>query len=205
MSHARVAAVPRLESGDGFQQFLNPTSMLTPGFAGALTMMITNALVQQFPVEPGYAGLGVSFLFGTLIFSSKGRLWTRCVYYVLNSLTIFCVAMGANHAGIAAATIGEPPPAIHASAPPLPPPAPAPEASAAVGPAPSMTMRGVRLGADPASQQLAEDKRRLEQEAQGLRQEVARLKAASEAQSEAAQQAKRRFFKPWFSQPATAP
>jgi hypothetical protein len=209
MSQARAAAVPRLESGDGFQQFLNPASMLTPGFAGALTMMITNALVQQFPVEPGYAGLGVSFLFGTLLFARKGPVWTRCVYYVLNSLVIFCVAMGANHAGIAASTIDTPaePAGIHANAPaaaPAPELAspPAPVASAAGNVASDMRMRGVHLSSDPGNQQLAEDKRRLEQEAQQLRAEVARLKAASDAQDAAAQQARTRFFKPWFQQPA---
>jgi hypothetical protein len=210
MSHARVAAMPRLESGDGFQQFLNPSSMLTPGFAGALTMMITNALVGQFSIEPGYAGLGVSFLFGTLVLSHKGKLWTRVVYYVLNSLVIFCVAMGANHAGIAAATVGapaEPPSAVHAAALPTPAPQPSPVAAGSgAGSLPAEArLRAVHLGPDVASQQLAEDKRRLEQEATQLRDELARLRAASDAQNAAAQQAGKRFFKPWFQQPARAP
>jgi hypothetical protein len=201
MSHARVATIPRAES-DGFQQFLNPASMLTPGFAGALTMMITNALVQQFSVEPGYVGLAVSFLFGTLIFAQKGRLWARLVYYVLNSLIIFCVAMGANHAGVAAATPAEPPVAAVVPAPPPPAPAalaPAPSTSGLASGLPSDAhSRGVRPLGETGNQQLAEEKRRLEQEMEQLRAELARSKAKSDA---AAAQERSRFFKPWFQQP----
>jgi hypothetical protein len=221
MSHAHVAVAPRpmsrgldggkldnrgaerrrdLESGDGFQQFLNPASMLTPGIAGALTMMITNALVQQFPVEPGYAGLGVSFLFGTLVLSSKGRWWVRCVYYILNSLIIFCVAMGANHAGVAADSVKAEPElaSAHAGASEPEPVMPVPPMAT---PSPDARFRGGSLVADPATRQLIAEKQALEQESQRLRQELAKLKAAQEAAKANGQADNRHFFKPWFQQP----
>jgi hypothetical protein len=87
-------------------EFLNPKSMLTPGLAGALTMLITNTLATQFGLWPNYTGLLISFLFGSLVFLSQSTVsWLgRFLYYLLNSLVIFSVAMGANQAGITAAT-----------------------------------------------------------------------------------------------------
>ncbi len=81
--------------------FLNPRSMITPGAAGGLVMFITNAVVSQFGVAPSYTALVISFLVGLIAFKArKLRLWERCVYYCLNSLIIFSVAMGANRAGV---------------------------------------------------------------------------------------------------------
>jgi hypothetical protein len=86
-------------------EFLNPKSMLTPGVAGALTMLITNALSSQFGLWPNYTGLVVSFTFGLIIFraASRVRFFERFVYYSLNSLVIFSVALGANQGGVTAA------------------------------------------------------------------------------------------------------
>lgn len=74
--------------------FLNPNSMLTPGFAGAVTMMITNVLCTLFAIPVALTGLAISALFGTLVVVSAGSLFRKSIYYVLNSLIIFCVAMG---------------------------------------------------------------------------------------------------------------
>jgi len=42
---------------DAFAEFLNPNSMITPGAAGAITMVITNTLCQQFAQLPlNYTG-----------------------------------------------------------------------------------------------------------------------------------------------------
>ncbi len=86
----------------GFQQFLTPEAMLTPGIAGSLTMMITNALAQNFGAPRAWAGIGLSFVFGLLVLVSSKSLVQRAVFYVLNSLVIFCVAAGAS--GIGAST-----------------------------------------------------------------------------------------------------
>jgi len=80
-------------------QFLNPASMLTPGAAGAMTMMITNALAGNFNMPLAWVGLTISFVFGLLVLVSDNRLIVKIVFYLLNSLIIFCVAMGANTFG----------------------------------------------------------------------------------------------------------
>jgi hypothetical protein len=86
---------------DPIQEFLTPEAMLTPGVAGSLTMMITNALATNFTMPRAWVGLGLSFLFGLLVLVSARQLLTKCVFYVLNSLVIFCVAVGANGIGVA--------------------------------------------------------------------------------------------------------
>jgi hypothetical protein len=46
---------------DTSKDFLTPGSMLTPGFAGGMTMAITNATANQFGISapgPAYVGLG---------------------------------------------------------------------------------------------------------------------------------------------------
>lgn len=77
--------------------FLSPESMLAPGVAGSLVMMITNGLainLQLADQERTYTGLAISFLVGVLILVSARQIWLRAVYYVLNSLIIFVVAFG---------------------------------------------------------------------------------------------------------------
>ena len=53
-------------------QFLTPEAMLTPGVAGSLTMMITNALTQNFAMPRAWVGLALS-LAGIFLASLKGR------------------------------------------------------------------------------------------------------------------------------------
>jgi hypothetical protein len=80
-------------------QFLTPESMLTPGVAGATAMMITNALGNNFNMPLSWTALVLSFVFGLLSIVVAEPLATKALYYVLNSLVIFCVASGANHLG----------------------------------------------------------------------------------------------------------
>jgi hypothetical protein len=88
---------------DGSKEFLNPSSMLTPGLAGGMTMAITNVVARQFDLDapgPAYLGLGLSFLFGLLVWmSQEASQVKRFVLYVLNSLVIFVVAVGSNSVG----------------------------------------------------------------------------------------------------------
>ena len=83
-------------------EFLQPKAMLTPGIAGGLTTLITNALASQFGFWPNYTGLGISFLFGLLVFQAAVAIPViqRLAYYILNSLVIFSVAIGANQTGV---------------------------------------------------------------------------------------------------------
>ena len=82
-------------------EFLNPKSMLTPGMAGAVTMMIANTLWVQFGCTPKWSGIAISFGFGLLVFfaSVGAPLWHRMTLYFLNSMIIFSMSVGANVVG----------------------------------------------------------------------------------------------------------
>lgn len=82
--------------------FLNPASMLTPGFAGAVAMMISNTLVHAFGLPPAWSALVLSFLLGSIVWVASVSLLRGAVYYVLNSLIIFSVAFGTNTLGLGA-------------------------------------------------------------------------------------------------------
>lgn len=92
--------------------FINPKSMITPGAAGGITMMITNTLAAQFAGLPGnWTALALSFMFGALTFMYGAALVTRVVFFVINSLIIFVMAQGSNALGMstvrqAAANVG---------------------------------------------------------------------------------------------------
>jgi hypothetical protein len=85
------------------KEFLNAKSMLTPGVAGLVAMLITNALQMQFGAPTRWVALVLSFLIGSLVFADTAtRLLQRVVLYVINSLIIFSIAVGANTTGAAA-------------------------------------------------------------------------------------------------------
>jgi hypothetical protein len=90
-------------NNNAIDQFLTPEAMLTPGVLGSLTMMITNALTQHFYMERAWLGLGLSFLFGLLVLVTARSILVRSVFYLMNSLVIFCMAAGANGLGAGAA------------------------------------------------------------------------------------------------------
>jgi hypothetical protein len=100
-----VAINHRNSSGNNlFGQFLNPEAMLTPGVTGALVMMITNGLASNFDIPRAYTGLFLSFVCGLLVLVMDRQWWIRAIYYVINSLIIFCVAFGANGLGAGVAS-----------------------------------------------------------------------------------------------------
>ena len=85
------------------KDFLNPKSMITPGVAGAITMLITNTLHAQFQLPANWTGLAISFLFGLIVFSATDvAILERAAFWIINSLIIFSVALGSNAAGAAA-------------------------------------------------------------------------------------------------------
>src|ERR1700722_4539085 len=85
------------------EEFLTPEAMLTPGMAGSVTMMITNALSVNFAMPRAWVGLVLSFIFGLLVLISARGYIAKFVYYIFNSLVIFCVAVGANGLGVSSA------------------------------------------------------------------------------------------------------
>jgi hypothetical protein len=90
---------------NSLQDFLTPEAMLTPGVAGSMTMMITNALATNFNMPRAWMGLALSFVFGLLVLVSTKGLLLKGLFYVLNSLVIFCVAVGANGLGSGGAPV----------------------------------------------------------------------------------------------------
>ena len=80
-------------------EFLNPKSMLTPGAAGGVMMLIANTISSYFPEIPfRYSALALSFLIGTMVFQAKNiLLFQRCTFWVLNSLLIFAVGVGTSN------------------------------------------------------------------------------------------------------------
>jgi len=76
--------------------------MVTPGAAGSATTILTATLSVQFNMTPSTTALVISFLFGALTFVDKTvPFLQRIIFYVINSITIFSVAMGVNYAGMA--------------------------------------------------------------------------------------------------------
>jgi len=96
-------------------QFLNPKSMMTPGFAGGLTMLVANSLCFVFPeMAFRYVALALSFLIGfAAVAAVEGQLGMRVVYWVVNSLIIFSMGVGSSNIG---ANLTEPVQATHAAA-----------------------------------------------------------------------------------------
>lgn len=103
------------DSGIQLEDFTNPNSMITPGAAGAVTMVITNVLTSQFDGLPAnWTALILSFVFGALTFVYSSRILARAAYFIINSLIIFVMAHGSNGIGLAvAATAHAAPAAIH--------------------------------------------------------------------------------------------
>lgn len=86
--------------------FLNPNSMLTPGIAGSITMMIANTLWVNFGLDPKLTALTICLLLGLLVLAElKVALWQKPIYYIINVLVIFSVSVGANVVGVSTDTI----------------------------------------------------------------------------------------------------
>jgi hypothetical protein len=81
--------------------FLQPESMVTPGALGALVMLITNALVNNFPAVSGHMfAIVLSFAFGLVAVVKCDSIIQKGIYYALNSLIVFSVATGTNSVGL---------------------------------------------------------------------------------------------------------
>jgi hypothetical protein len=77
--------------------FLSPTGSLTPAAAGAIVLLITNTLGAAFGLPRALTALVLSAIVGALIVARfKTTFGARLGYWIVNSLTIFAVALGAN-------------------------------------------------------------------------------------------------------------
>jgi uncharacterized membrane protein len=78
--------------------FLNSKSMITPGVAGGVVMLITNTLSSQFGLPAKWIAITVSVLLALLIFfADQGtQIGAKIVVFLLNSVIIFAVSVGTN-------------------------------------------------------------------------------------------------------------
>ena len=91
--------------------FLSPKASLTPAAAGAIVLLITNTLGAVFGLPQAWTALALSGLIGLLIVARfQATFVIRAGYWVVNSLTIFAIALGTNGA-IAGLTSEHPAPA----------------------------------------------------------------------------------------------
>ncbi|SES63363.1 hypothetical protein SAMN05216326_10152 [Nitrosomonas marina] len=82
--------------------FISSRSMITPGLAGSATTMITGTLVTTFGFPGAVTALIVSFVFGSMALADKSvAFYYKLIFYIINSITIFSVAVGLNQAGMA--------------------------------------------------------------------------------------------------------
>lgn len=81
--------------------FISSKSMITPGIAGSATTMITGTLVTAFGFPGAVTALIVSFIFGLMALADKSvTIYYKFIFYIINSVTIFSVAVGLNQAGM---------------------------------------------------------------------------------------------------------
>src|SRR6267142_3521746 len=111
--------VPLFRRRPQMNDFLNPKSMLTPGASGALVMVLANSLCLAFPeMAFRYIAIGLSFVLGLLVFQAvQMAVGQRVIYWILNSLIIFTMGVGATTIGAKLEGFQEAPlPAARASA-----------------------------------------------------------------------------------------
>ncbi len=85
------------------EDMVDSKAMTAPGILGAITTIITGTLASQFGLPGQWTALAVSFLLGSLVLADKKLpSFQRIVFYFINSLIIFTMAMGINSAGVAA-------------------------------------------------------------------------------------------------------
>lgn len=87
----------------GVDSFLNPQSMLTPGVMGSAVMLGANSLAQFHLTSVLSLYLLLSMVFGLTAVIKSESLVQKLIYYLLNSVIIFSVAVGANQTGQTAA------------------------------------------------------------------------------------------------------
>ncbi|MBA7547675.1 hypothetical protein ES705_40105 [subsurface metagenome] len=90
--------MPKLKKSLKLDEFLNPRSMLTPGAAGGLTMVISTNLWVRLNWSQEPTALAISFAFGLLsvVREKNISLLERIIYCALNTLFIFAISFGAH-------------------------------------------------------------------------------------------------------------
>ncbi|GAB2910532.1 hypothetical protein [Rheinheimera gaetbuli] len=78
-------------------EFINPKSMMTPGIASTAILLVANTLNLHFELKAAITALALSFLIGLVVFlAEQMKLIERVIYYIVNSLILFSMAVGGN-------------------------------------------------------------------------------------------------------------
>ena len=82
-------------------EFLNPKSILTPGLAGGLTMLISSTLWVQFGWEVKWTAIAISLAISFLVVRGMKNvpLLERIIYCSLNTFIIFSMGLGVHSLG----------------------------------------------------------------------------------------------------------
>ncbi|MBU1311917.1 MAG: hypothetical protein KKE30_20535 [Gammaproteobacteria bacterium] len=81
----------------GAAEFINPKSMMTPGIASTAILLVANTLNLHFELKASVTALVLSFLIGLVVFlAEQMKLIERVIYYIVNSLILFSMAVGGN-------------------------------------------------------------------------------------------------------------
>jgi len=178
--------------------FLNPKSMLTPGAAGAVLMFLVNGICFSFPeLAPRYVALGLSFVIGLVSFAAADlKPVLRATLWVLNSLIIFTMGMGAAKVASTASASQQTaavPPALAVVLDLLAPAAQAQDVAAAAVAPPAAA-----AAAEPALQKkLEEQRRQIESLQRQLAQAQAQAAPPGPVTAAAAAPPRNSFFKEW--------
>jgi hypothetical protein len=86
--------MPELDKSLKLDEFLNPRSMLTPGAAGSLTMVISSTLWMRLEWSQVWTALAISFAFSLLsvVREKNISLLEKILYCVLNTFWIFAIS-----------------------------------------------------------------------------------------------------------------
>jgi hypothetical protein len=83
-----------------WKEFLNPRSMLTPGVAGSMVMVIANTLWVEFMVPQKWTALILSFLLILpILIQFSAHFFEKIIYFTFNGLIVFALSVNTNFAG----------------------------------------------------------------------------------------------------------
>ena len=82
--------------------FLTSEPTMTPLVAGTSTLTIAATLASEFGLPGNITAIVISLILSSLIgIKAEVTLFKRILFYFINAITIFVIAMGLNSAGVA--------------------------------------------------------------------------------------------------------
>lgn len=95
-----MSTLPKMKRTFKVNDFLNPRSMLTPGVAGSIVMVIANTLWVEFMLPQKWTALTLSFiLIVPILIKFSASVFENAIYFIFNGLIVFALAVNTNYAG----------------------------------------------------------------------------------------------------------